>query len=108
MSRFDRNKRKRDVWEKTHGRCAHCGKYASGYDRTIDHVIPKSQGGTYDLRNLMPLCRECNWKRGSRIINPETFYRYAPYYAIRQCITYQKIYNRRVLTMADVEEGRHL
>lgn len=27
---------------------------------TVDHIIPKSKGGTYDLENLNPMCSHCN------------------------------------------------
>jgi len=31
---------------------------------TLDHVIPIGQGGTNDLDNLKPACRDCNLERG--------------------------------------------
>lgn len=34
---------------------------------TIDHIIPKSAGGTDDIENLRLLCRACNAKKGSKI-----------------------------------------
>nr|MCR4684566.1 HNH endonuclease [Lachnospiraceae bacterium] len=43
------------VWKKTGGVCAHCGKIIYG-QKTVDHVIPKSMGGSYTIANLMPLC----------------------------------------------------
>jgi 5-methylcytosine-specific restriction endonuclease McrA len=32
--------------------------------RTIEHTVPKSQGGTDNLDNLVLACRGCNRKRG--------------------------------------------
>lgn len=34
-------------------------------NHTIEHAIPKSQGGTDAIRNLVWACRECNEARGS-------------------------------------------
>lgn len=32
---------------------------------TVDHILPKSKGGTYDLDNLRPMCSKCNEKLGN-------------------------------------------
>lgn len=39
------------------------------YDQesTIDHVIPKSKGGTEDPSNKVKACRRCNTKKGVKI-----------------------------------------
>ncbi|MCR5058795.1 MAG: HNH endonuclease [Clostridiales bacterium] len=37
---------------------------------TIDHFVPRSLGGTFDRRNLMPLCKDCNKERKSDYIDP--------------------------------------
>jgi 5-methylcytosine-specific restriction endonuclease McrA len=33
---------------------------------TIEHLTPKSQGGTDDLANLVLACKLCNSSRGNR------------------------------------------
>lgn len=35
------------------------------YPLTVDHIIPKSKGGTNDLENLQPMCAKCNFKKGN-------------------------------------------
>ena len=58
-------------WEKlrqitfaTHGRlCIYCGNHADA----IDHVLPKSLGGTDTLDNLVPACRKCNSTKSNNI-----------------------------------------
>ncbi len=68
---------KTEVWKKTNGICAICGKMIPDDKRTIDHFLPKYHGGTDDFRNLVPLCKTCNKRKGSRItdmhyLTPET------------------------------------
>jgi hypothetical protein len=40
-----------------------------GYDReaqTVDHIVPRSQGGTGMISNLQPLCHECHNRKTGR------------------------------------------
>lgn len=37
------------------------------YPLTVDHIIPKSLGGSDDLDNLQPMCCLCNWKKGNGV-----------------------------------------
>lgn len=39
--------------------CAYC----LGFGDTIDHIIPKSRGGTFTYGNLITACRDCNSKK---------------------------------------------
>jgi hypothetical protein len=34
---------------------------------TRDHIIPVSRGGTADLRNMQPMCADCNNRKGDYI-----------------------------------------
>lgn len=43
--------------------CWYC-KAAPG--DTLDHIIPRAQGGTDDPDNLVPACRPCNSSKGAR------------------------------------------
>lgn len=45
-------------------RCAYCGR--SDVPLTIDHIIPKSQGGKDTWENLITACTYCNNKKGDR------------------------------------------
>ena len=44
-----------------HGnRCVICGSRHHGNKLEIHHVIPKSEGGTNEVGNLIPLCHTCH------------------------------------------------
>ncbi len=67
---------KNRILEKTDGLCAVCGKTLAYEKVTIEHYIPKYFGGTDDERNLLPLCKACNKRKGSRIVQAEEYYPY--------------------------------
>lgn len=48
------------------GRCALCGATNREQPLEIDHIIPRSRGGTNDLENLQVLCGPCNRSKGNR------------------------------------------
>ena len=92
----DKGRRRKDIWKKTNGVCAHCGKAASPQNQTVDHFIPRSWGGTFDKRNLVPLCVDCNRSRKSRSIDPEVYYSYAPQWVIHECRQYKRKFERNL------------
>jgi 5-methylcytosine-specific restriction endonuclease McrA len=69
---------RREVYKREGGRCFFCKTrvrlhWKGQFDgeqpddaATLDHIIPKSQGGRYELQNLVCACRICNARRGSR------------------------------------------
>jgi 5-methylcytosine-specific restriction endonuclease McrA len=46
--------------------CQYCGQLLSTYQYTLDHVIPRSQGGTSCWENLVIACVKCNKRKGGR------------------------------------------
>lgn len=46
--------------------CHYCGRRMFWYSMTLDHVIPRTAGGTDELSNLLLCCKRCNNKKGSR------------------------------------------
>lgn len=71
----------------TGGKCAHCGKQMTPQQATIEHIFPKSQGGTSSLYNLTVLCKDCNEFKSNTVCDL-SFYKYIePKYrsAYRDC-----------------------
>ena len=62
------------ILEKTGGVCAVCGRPLVQSKVTVEHYIPKYHGGTDDERNLLPLCKNCNKSKGSRIVQAKEHY----------------------------------
>ena len=57
------HKRRLIVLKMHDGCCAYCGDYAN----TVDHIIPRSKGGTDHLDNLVAACGKCNYSKGDNI-----------------------------------------
>ncbi|MFB2920248.1 MULTISPECIES: HNH endonuclease [Aerosakkonema] len=50
--------------------CCWCGKQMTISERTIEHLIPKSLGGSNALSNLRLACFSCNNLRGNSLLPP--------------------------------------
>jgi len=49
--------------------CAYCGATVEGGAvLSLDHLKPRSSGGSNDSRNLVTCCRRCNSRRGVRSV----------------------------------------
>ena len=53
---------RKKVLARDHYTCAYCGQEAT----QVDHIIPRVDGGTHDLDNLVAACARCNGLKGSR------------------------------------------
>lgn len=40
--------------------CFYCGTKIDEYSRTVDHIVPKSQGGILSNDNKVNCCQKCN------------------------------------------------
>ena len=54
----------RDAWT-----CQYCGAPAEN----VDHVIPKSRGGTHAWENVVAACRRCNSRKENRLLHEVGF-----------------------------------
>ncbi len=46
--------------------CQYCGKKIKS-SPTIDHIIPKSRGGSFSWTNVVTACVKCNQKKGNKL-----------------------------------------
>lgn len=63
------------VYRRDDNLCRYCGKRVRDdsrrhfiWRRTIDHVIPRSRGGSNLMANLVTACEPCNTFKGDRLI----------------------------------------
>jgi len=54
---------RRAVFSRDQYRCQYCGSQAEN----LDHVIPRSRGGTHTWENVVAACRRCNTRKGDHI-----------------------------------------
>jgi 5-methylcytosine-specific restriction endonuclease McrA len=47
------------------GRCAYCGR--NDVRLTVDHRIPLTKGGSDSIDNVLPACKPCNSRKGTRM-----------------------------------------
>jgi 5-methylcytosine-specific restriction endonuclease McrA len=52
-----------NIFRRDGHQCVYCG---TRHDLTIDHVVPRSQGGRDSWENLATACRTCNTEKGNR------------------------------------------
>ena len=48
------------IFKRDNFRCQYCGRTSDETVLEVDHITPRSVGGTDDLNNLITSCRECN------------------------------------------------
>ncbi|MEZ5347423.1 MAG: HNH endonuclease [Pyrinomonadaceae bacterium] len=46
--------------------CQYCGDHKNAKDLTLDHILPRAQGGTTTPQNLVSACVRCNQRKGNR------------------------------------------
>jgi 5-methylcytosine-specific restriction endonuclease McrA len=57
---------RREVFRRDHHACQYCG---STKRLTLDHVIPRSKGGTHAWDNVVAACEKCNSAKGDRLLH---------------------------------------
>ncbi len=56
---------RRAVMVRDEHRCQYCGARAE----SIDHVVPRSRGGTHSWDNVVAACRPCNSRKRDRLLH---------------------------------------
>jgi 5-methylcytosine-specific restriction endonuclease McrA len=57
---------RREVFARDHHTCQYCGRQTG--DLTLDHVVPRHRGGGHSWENLVAACKECNHRKGSKLV----------------------------------------
>jgi 5-methylcytosine-specific restriction endonuclease McrA len=55
-----------NIFARDKSTCQYCGHRFSRSELNLDHVVPRSQGGTSTWENVVCSCHECNRKKGGR------------------------------------------
>lgn len=60
---------RRYLFDRQHHMCFYCGKFAPNPQYlTIDHIYPKSKGGSEGVGNLALVCWLCNQTKGGEVV----------------------------------------
>jgi 5-methylcytosine-specific restriction endonuclease McrA len=72
LTRFDRPRStsvtfcRRNIFKRDHATCQYCGARPGSSELTIDHILPRSLGGTSTWENCVLACVACNAKKANR------------------------------------------
>jgi hypothetical protein len=66
-------RKQRTVMDRAQGRCEYCQSQADYATETfaVDHIVPRSRGGTNDLDNLALACSGCNGRKYNKLEAPD-------------------------------------
>jgi len=57
---------RRNIFARDRNTCQFCGKSFPTSELSLDHIVPRSQGGASSWTNLVCCCVRCNAKKGGR------------------------------------------
>ncbi len=57
---------RRNIFARDNNTCQYCGERCSSSELSLDHVIPRSQGGVTRWENIVCACVGCNVRKGGR------------------------------------------
>ena len=57
---------RRNIFARDHNLCQYCGKKYPTAELSLDHVVPRSQGGLNTWENIVCACVSCNVRKGGR------------------------------------------
>ena len=57
---------RRNIYARDGNRCQYCGRHFATKELTLDHVVPRVQGGLNTWDNLVCACVKCNARKGGR------------------------------------------
>ena len=56
----------RNIFARYNNQCQYCGKKFQTSELSLDHVVPRSQGGQSSWENIVCACVNCNVRKGGR------------------------------------------
>ncbi len=57
---------RRGLFARDNYTCGYCSRVCAADDATVDHIVPRSQGGEYTGLNTVTACIRCNGKKANR------------------------------------------
>jgi 5-methylcytosine-specific restriction endonuclease McrA len=57
---------RRNLFRRDSNTCQYCGSRPGTSELSIDHVVPRAQGGRSSWKNCVLACTECNHRKGGR------------------------------------------
>jgi 5-methylcytosine-specific restriction endonuclease McrA len=72
LTRYDRPRdgvvpfSRRNIFKRDHATCQYCGAHPGSDELTIDHVLPRAQGGLSTWENCVLACVPCNAHKANR------------------------------------------
>jgi 5-methylcytosine-specific restriction endonuclease McrA len=57
---------RRNIFARDNNQCQYCGKKFPTSELSLDHVLPRSQGGQTTWENIVCACVSCNVRKGGR------------------------------------------
>ena len=57
---------RRNIFARDHNQCQYCGRKFITSELSLDHIIPRSQGGGTTWENIVCACVDCNVRKGGR------------------------------------------
>ena len=57
---------RRNIFARDNNQCQFCGKRFPTTELSLDHVVPRSQGGVSSWENIVCACIDCNVRKGGR------------------------------------------
>ena len=58
---------RRNLYKRDHNTCQYCGARPGTAELSIDHIVPRSRGGTSSWENCVLACVRCNSKKADRL-----------------------------------------
>jgi 5-methylcytosine-specific restriction endonuclease McrA len=57
---------RRNIFARDNNQCQYCGKRFPTSELSLDHIVPRSQGGLASWENIVCACIDCNVRKGGR------------------------------------------